>query len=248
MKNSILLILAFLGVLIAHAQKDPGSRYWQDRQTFNAVNPEFRYWQVGFGLGEIPMHGSFKPSLTFGYHINDKFYLGVIYQFRDDIHRGTSSFNAEGTGLTDLTDSRETVGQRFMLQCRYTPVKYAPYISLGVVFNDVDREVMYFGNAEHQIGNNTYNAALTVTQCRPAGWAPAIGLGYQADLKCGLSFNAEWTPGWFVWVPEPDIQIESGTIIEDADMDLFKKQVTKDFQSHVTNLYKVFHFGVSYRF
>lgn len=92
------------------------------------------YWQVGIGLGEILMDGSFKPSITFGYHFSEKIYTGVIYQFKDQISRGASSFNAKSTELDGLLSSSETVSQRFMLQLRYTPVKFGPYLSTRVCF------------------------------------------------------------------------------------------------------------------
>lgn len=221
---------------------------WLNAQTFKETYPDFRYWQVGVGLGELPMGGSFKPSITVGYHFNNKIYLGLIYQFKDNINRGKSSFNADATGLTGLTDSREKVGQRFMLQARYTPIKYAPYISFGVVFNDADTETMQFSQQPHAIGNGVYNTDVTVTQTRKAGWAPAIGLGYQFDFKRGFSINAEWTPGWFNWIAKPKIVVSSSEEIAQDDLDIFKKSMADEYQKHLTNLYKVFHFGVSYRF
>ena len=51
-------------------------------------------WQIGIGFGEIPYQGSFKPSFTFGYHVNEHWYVGVIYQLRDEIQRNEDSFNA----------------------------------------------------------------------------------------------------------------------------------------------------------
>ena len=236
MKTIIITLVTVISISVLNAQE------------LKEANPDFRHWQIGIGFGEIPMAGSFKPSLTFGYHFNEKIYVGAIYQFKDDINRNGSSFNADGTGLSGLTKSHERVGQRFMLQGRYTPVRFAPYISFGVVFNDQDREVMEFAEQDQQIGNNTYHTGLTVTQTRKAGWSPAIGLGYQYDFKFGLSINAEWTPGWFVWVPTPDIQVEAGETIAQEDLDLFKEQTTDEFKSHVTNLYKVFHIGLAYRF
>ena len=76
------------------------------------------YWQVGFGLGELPTGGSFKPSITVGYHFNEKVYAGIIYQLKDEISRGNSSFNAQSTDLEGLTSSSEGVDQRFIFQVR----------------------------------------------------------------------------------------------------------------------------------
>ena len=79
------------------------------------------YWQIGVGLGELPMGGSFKPSISLGYQFNEKLYTGIIYQLPDRISRDKSSFNARSTGLDGLTSSNESVAQRFLFQVRYTP-------------------------------------------------------------------------------------------------------------------------------
>lgn len=252
MKKITFTIIALLWISLVSAQgSNPINnhhRYWLNQSDFQEHYPDFRYWQIGIGLGEIPMHGSFKPSFTVGYHFNDKFYLGIIYQLKDNINRGTSSFNAKDTHLNGLIDSKEKVGPRFMLQGRFTPVKFAPYLSFGIVFNDQDRELMYFEQSDHTIGNNSYETDLIISQTRPAGWAPAIGLGYQFDFKRGFSINAEWTPGWFTKVKTPIIEIESTYPLDEDDIIAFKKETTANYKSHITNLYKVFHFGISYRY
>ncbi|MEM9363170.1 MAG: hypothetical protein AAGA43_11070 [Bacteroidota bacterium] len=86
-------------------------------------------WQIGFGLGELPSGGSFKPSMTIGYHFTDKIYAGLIYQVKDRIERNDSSFNAKSSRLDGLLSSSESVAQRFLTQVRYTPIKYGPYLS-----------------------------------------------------------------------------------------------------------------------
>ncbi|HRX97884.1 MAG TPA: outer membrane beta-barrel protein [Bacteroidales bacterium] len=204
------------------------------------------YWQVGIGLGEIPMDGSFKPSITFGYHFSEKIYTGVIYQFKDQISRGASSFNAKSTGLDGLLSSSETVSQRFMLQLRYTPVKFGPYLSTGFVFNGKDSETMHFDAREREIAGETYTGDIVIQQTRPAGWGLALGIGYQYNFKNGLSANAEWTPAWFQY-PDPSYAFGGSAELTDKSENELVSKMDKGFKSSITNYYKVFHIGVAYR-
>ncbi|MCB0807073.1 MAG: hypothetical protein KDC05_14845 [Bacteroidales bacterium] len=203
-------------------------------------------WQIGIGLGELPMDGSFKPSITFGYHFNEKIYTGIVYQFRDKINRGASSFNAKSTEMEGLISSSETVAQRFMLQFRYTPVKHAPYISTGFVFNGKDTETMHFDAQKRSLGGDLYKGDIVIQQTRPAGWGLALGIGYQYNFKNGISANAEWTPAWFQF-PDPAYSFGgSAELTKKAEAEL-KSRMDKGFKSSVTNYYKIFHIGVAYR-
>lgn len=143
----------------------------------DTTTPINNYWQIGLGLGELPIGGSFKPSITIGYHFNEKIYTGVIYQFRDIISRDQSSFNAKSAELNGLVSSSETVAQRFLLQLRYTPFKNGPYISSGFVFNGKDTETMRFDSRSRHIANENYIGEIAIQQTRPSGWGLAIGLG-----------------------------------------------------------------------
>lgn len=204
------------------------------------------HWQIGLGLGELPMDGSFKPSISLGYYITDQLYAGVIYQLKDKIQRDGSSFNAKSSGLDGLISARETVSQRFLLQMRYTPFQGGPYLSGGVVFNGTDTETMTFDDRRRTHSNTTFDGTLKIQQTRPAGWGLALGLGYQYDFRNGLSAGFEWTPAWGQY-PRPSY-IFSGTadLSDQAILDLQRK-MDKGFKSSVTNMYKVFHLGLAYR-
>ena len=205
------------------------------------------YWQIGIGLGELPVGGSFKPSITIGYQFNDKLYMGVIYQFRDQISRNESSFNAQSTGLEGLKSSSEEVAQRFLLHLRYTPVKKGPYLSGGLVFNGEDSESMWFDGRNRIIDGQEYNGDIQVIQTRPAGWGLALGLGYQYNFRNGFSAGFEWTPAWFQY-PVPTYSFSgSANLSSDSEQNI-REDMTKGFNSSVTNMYKVFHIGVAYRF
>lgn len=205
------------------------------------------YWQVGIGLGELLFDGSFKPSITFGYHFNEKLYAGVIYQFKDKIHRNEKSINARSTGLDGLESSSETVAQRFLIHLGYTPIKNGPYISTGFVFNGTDTETMKFGNMDREIGDKTYNGSIEIEQTRPAGWGFAMGLGYQYHFKNGFSTGFEWTPAWFQYAT-PQYQFAGSSNISESSQALLQNKMDEAFKQSVTNMYKVFHIGISYRF
>lgn len=207
-----------------------------------------RHWQVGIGLGELPIGGSFKPSINFGYHINTKLYVGWIYQFKDKISRDDSSFNADATELNGLTDSSEKVGQRFLLQMRYTPFKKGPYISTGYVFNDTDKETMVFDSRARTINGENYNGSISIDQTRPRGGGFALGIGYQYDFKNGISLNTEWTPAWFTGFAQPKYEFKGDAGLSASTQNYLREKMDEDFRSNVTNLFKVFHFGASYRF
>ncbi len=235
--KSLKLTVPLLALLLAQlaAAQDYNSREFQNQ------------WQIGIGLGELPMDGSFKPSITFGYHLKDKLYAGVIYQFKDKIQRNESSFNAKSSGLDGLLHSSETVSQRFLLHLRYTPFRRGPYLSGGLVFNGEDREIMTFDARSRTLSDETYDGNILIQQSRPAGWGIALGLGYQYDFRNGLSVGFEWTPAWGQY-PEP-FYLFGGTadLSEPALRDLESK-MDEGFGSSVTNMYKVFHLGLAYRF
>ena len=245
--NTLLIAIITLSSISAFGQdKKADRKQLRLEKRANKVYYLKDSWQVGFGLGEIPLGGSFKPSLTFGYHFSDKIYAGVIYQFKDEISRNGTSFNADATGLDGLTKSSETVAQRFLLQARYTPVRYAPYISGGFVYNRRDTETMQFDARERTIGEETFDGTVAIQQSRPAGWGFALGLGYQYDFKCGFSINVEWTPAWFQY-GTPEYNFSGDAALSETAQNQLRNQMTKDFKKSVTNLYKVFHIGVAYR-
>jgi hypothetical protein len=205
------------------------------------------YWQIGIGLGELPMGGSFKPSISFGYHFNDRLYTGIIYQFKDKISRGNSSFNAKSVELDGLISSAEEVSQRFLLQLRYKPINYGPYLSTGFVYNGEDTESMLFDSRDRYISGESYNESIAIKQTRPAGWGFAFGIGYQYDFKNGFSANAEWTPAWLQY-PTPEYVFEGDSELSGQAKSELQKRMDDGFNSSVTNMYKVFHIGVAYNF
>ena len=206
-----------------------------------------KHWQIGFGLGELPTGGSFKPSITVGYHFNDKIYTGVIYQFQDQISRGNSSFNAKSSDLEGLVSSTEDVSQRFLFHLRYTPIKKGPYLSGGFVFNGKDTETMTFVDQLREIAGEPVSGSIEIQQTRPAGWGLALGLGYQFNFNNGFSAGFEWTPAWMQY-PKPSYEFGGTANLSESLVDRLKQKMDDGFKSSVTNMYKVFHIGVAYIF
>jgi hypothetical protein len=206
-----------------------------------------KYWQIGFGLGELPIGGSFKPSISVGYHFNDKIYAGIIYQFRDEIQRNGSSLNARSSGMDGLLNSSEIVAQRFLFQVRYTPVKHGPYVSAGFVYNGKDTETMLFDSRTRELSGVNYDGSIFIQQSRPAGWGFALGLGYQYNFRNGFSTGFEWTPAWGQY-PVPDYVFKGEADLTDETQSELRNKMNDEFKSSVTNMYKVFHIGVAYRF
>lgn len=231
---NITLAIAFIaGHLTAYAQE--------------VASPPTRFWQVGIGLGELPTGGSFKPSITFGYHFNDMLYAGVIYQFKDEISRGASSFNARSTELDGLISSSETVAQRLLLQVRYKPFKKGPYLSGGFVFNGMDTETMRFDDRTRVLNGEECTGTIDIQQTRPAGWGFALGIGYQYDFKNGLSAGFEWTPAWGQY-PKPNYAFSGSADLNGQVLEELQHKMDEGFRSSVTNMYKVFYVGLAYRF
>ncbi|MCB0635473.1 MAG: hypothetical protein KDC54_02590 [Lewinella sp.] len=212
-------------------------------------SPDFTrgYWQIGFGLGELPTGGSFKPSLTFGYHFSDQLYAGIIYQLADEIQRDGDSFNARSTGLDGLRSARETVSRRLLAHVRYTPFRQGPYLSAGFVFNGRDTEVMQFDDRPRTVAGESYAGTIRIEQTRPAGWGLALGLGYQYHFRNGFSAGFEWTPAWGQF-PEPHYVFDGTAELNEAAQAELRHDMDRGFRSSVTNLYKVFHLGLAYRF
>jgi hypothetical protein len=172
------------------------------------------YWQLGFGLGELPTGGSFKPSISIGYHFNDKVYAGIIYQFRDEIRRNESSINAKSSGF---------------------------------VYNGRDTETMLFDSRSRELSGENYEGSIFIQQSRPAGWGFALGLGYQYNFKNGFSTGVEWTPAWGQY-PVPEYVFGGEAHLSDQTQGELQQKMNDEFKSSVTNMYKVFHIGVAYRF
>lgn len=216
-------------------------------QAQSIENPIERYWEIGLGFGEIPMQGSFKPSIRVGFHFNDKLYTGIIYQTKDEIQRNGSSFNAKSTELGGLASAKESVGQRFMLQIRYKPLERGPFISSGFVYNGTDTEYMTFGAQERMIGSQNHNDEIRITSTRPGGWGFALGLGYQYEFYNRWSAEFEWTPAW-LQLPTASYLIESDLKLTEESESMLVRRLHDGFDDSPTNLYKVFHIGFAYKF
>lgn len=230
--KQIIFAVAFLLAMVAKSQD---------------TSPMTNYWQVGFGLGELPTGGSFKPSITLGYHFNEKFYAGIIYQFKDEISRNSASINAKSTELDGLLSASESVAQRFLLQVRYTPIKNGPYLSGGFVFNGKDAETMQFDSRQRLISAEAYDGNIVIEQTRPPGWGWALGLGYQYDFDNGFSAGFEWTPAWGQY-PTPSYVFGGSSYLSTSTEEQIQKKMNDKFTESVTNMYKVFHIGLAYRF
>lgn len=189
---------------------------------------------VGLNLGELPWQGSFKPGVSAGYHFNRFIYAGALYQISDSIQRDKTSFNAKGIGVPGLQTSREDVGQRFLLHTRLRPHRLSPFLSVGLVFNDQDREV------------SRYAGDITVVQTRQRALRPAIGVGYAYTFDFGLQLSTEWA-GWVFEKPTPDVKVSGGNLSA-AEQAAIERRAVNNFKGSITNAYHVFSIGVGYTF
>lgn len=244
MKKSMIAAL-FAAILASatqlHAQSSPTAPGPGDGDWLKNV------WAIEVGFGEIPfLSGSFKPSVSFGYHINQYVYVGWVVQLRDILERGTESFNARNTGLGHITGTREVTGIRSLLGARIRPHRYAPFLSVGILFNGSDREEMRFGDAPRPIGDNIYEGGLTVVQTRPYAIRPALGLGYGVQFKNGFTFSAEMTGAFFLPAPSPDIQITHEGAVSAADKTRLASHMKQEFKANFHNRYHLFNIGAGY--
>lgn len=106
---------------------------------------------------------------------------------------------------------------------------------------------MQFDERIRQIANKNYNGAISIKQIRPAGWGLALGIGYQYNFENGLSAGFEWTPAWGQY-PNPLYGFSGSSMLSTDAKNVVKTKLDKGFNNSVTNMYKVFHFGVAYRF
>ncbi len=205
-------------------------------------------WQVQLGLGELPWRGSFKADIAMGYHIDDRLYVGAMYQIPDRIRRDHGSFNARGIGLEGMTESRERVGQRMLLHVRYTPAPRTPFVSLGMVYNDTDTETTRFDARDRIIGGTRHTGAITVIQQRARGARPAVGAGYQQAWRNGISMSAEWIGAILGSAPEPRIHLQSEGHLAMSEVQSLSSRIREAFIASPFNRYHVFHVGAGYSF
>ena len=133
-----------------------------------------------------------------------------------------------------------------MAHVRYTPIKNGPYLSGGIVYNGQDIETMQFDDRVRVVYNVEYSGNLSIQQSRPAGWGLALGLGYQYHFKNGVSAGFEWTPAWGQY-PTPTYRWDGSSEFTEETINRLTSQMNNAFRKSVTNMYKVFHIGLSYR-
>lgn len=193
-------------------------------------------FELTVGVGEIPiLAGSFKPSISFGYHFNDYVYLGLTVQLRDVLERGSSSFNARSVNLDGLQRTREETGARSFLGIRLRPHRFSPYLAVGAVFNASDTERMTFQGADGDV---------VIVQTRPWGVRPAIGLGFAATLDSGFTFGVEFTGAWPFDPPTPRIEFEGD--LDQAQQEELRSSMTRSFAGNWHNRYHLFRLEVGY--
>jgi hypothetical protein len=202
-------------------------------------------WSIALELGELPMHGSFKPGIAVGYHLDDRAWIGFVFQAADSIHRGDSSFNAGSTALDGLTGSGEHVGRRAYLQARLRPHRWAPYVSVGVVYNARDTETITFDDRVRSLGGATARGPLRVRISRPAGVRPALGAGYGWTSDAGLSAFVEWSGWWMFGAPRPELDI-TGADSSPAFTTSLERRITDHFTGSPFNSYHLFQVGVGW--
>ncbi len=213
-----------------------------------AAPPELdNVFLVGVELGELPWGGSFKPGLSVGYYLNELAYIGAEVQIGDSIRRDSTSFNVQNTGLDGLVQSSEDVAPRGFLGVRLRPHRYAPFATLGMVYNGVDTETMVFDARSRTIGSRDYVGAVTLRQTRPAAFRPAFGLGYSYEFDSGLQLSTAWS-GWLSEAPSVELEIHSDAELSRADEAELREHVADGFGSTITNKYHIFHVGAGYVF
>lgn len=219
----------------------------EQQDSTSASDPLAGTWSVAVGFGEIPfLAGSFKPSVSFGYHFNEYVYLGAIVQLRDVLERGTESFNARNTGLGGIESTREETGVRSMLQARVRPHRYSPYLSVGVLFNGSDTEEMRFDARERTIGGVGHNGNVVMEQTRPWAVRPAIGLGYAYTMEGGLTLSVEMSGAFFMKAPKPEVRVSGDQPLPDESRDALVNEARSGFAGNFHNRYHLFHIGAGY--
>lgn len=210
--------------------------------------PLHEAWLAGVGFGEIPfLAGSFKPSFTLGFHLNEYLFIGGVFQLSDTISRGNDSFNASRTDLGGLTSSREKTGPRAFVGARIRPHRFSPYLSIGGIFNGSDTELMRFDARRRSLGGEVYEGALELELTRPFGLRPAFGLGYSITFDSGLSVNLDFTGAWLFDQPEPEIRIGSsqgslGSELERA----IRARLVEAYEGNFHNRYHLFNISVGW--
>jgi hypothetical protein len=204
-------------------------------------------WSVTVGFGEIPfLAGSFKPSVSLGYHFSDHVWVGGIVQLSDVLERGTESFNAVNSGLGGLESTHEVTGPRAFLGVRLRPHRYSPYLSLGPVFNGTDRETMRFDARPRNIDGHTTEGSLTVVQSRPYGIRPAFGVGYGYTFDTGVVLNLDLVGAFWMSPPEPDIRVESGREISEPALQAIDRRFSTAFRGNFHNRYHLFNISAGW--
>lgn len=239
-------LLRRLGYLLTCYGLVASSAYAQEGRG-HAIEDLTGRWTISVGFGEIPfLSGSFKPSVSLGYHINNYLFLGYTVQLRDVLERGTASFNALDTGLGGVQRTREETGVRSLLAVRMRPHRNSPFISLGLLFNGSDREVMHFDGRKRVIGDHTYQGDLVLEQTRPWAIRPAVGLGYSHTFNTGLSLGIEMAGAFFLPAPEPVTHLIGDPELTNSDATALKQRISSAFKNNFHNRYHLFQMTAGY--
>ncbi len=200
-------------------------------------------WTVALELGELPLHGSFKLGVSAGYQWNEHAWFGLAWQMPDEIRRGGSSFNAEATGLEGLVGTQEEVGQRAYLHARIRPHRYAPHLSVGLVYNARDTEIMRYDDRVRTADGTEASGSVTIRSSRRSAVRPALGAGYAWTSPEGITVFAEWSGWWLRGAPQPEVAITAAGA-DPAFVDEVDRRLREHFTSSVFNTWHIFQMGV----
>ena len=126
----------------------------------------------------------------------------------------------------------------------------AEHLNAWAILNKLlgkDTETMVFDSRLRTLSGEAYHGSIEIQQTRPAGWGLALGIGYQYDFKNALSVGFECPPAWGQY-PTPSYAFGGTANLADQAVIGLQEKMDKGFKSSVTNMYKVFHLGLAYRF
>mgnify|MGYP000641243235 CR=1 FL=1 len=200
---------------------------------------------LGLELGELPVEGSFKLGVNFGYGFSRQHELFISYQIPDQVTRNSDSFNAHSTGLEGLSSSTEVVSKRAQILGIWRGDITPFYLSYGFVYNGQDREQMKFKAMPRQLNYQQLQGPLLITVTRPAGYSPALGLGLSWLIKGGYQLFIQWSGNVFQKAVAPQVQIQSDEI-NTASRQQLESRIKNRFRKKITNVYHVFSLGIRF--
>lgn len=203
----------------------------------------------GLELGEIPIKGSRKFGLSFGYNN-----WSVSWQRADTIQRDDASFNAESLGWDGLIGSSESVGARSQLlkswplwRVKQGSAFWVPYLTTGWVWNGNDTERLRFDGREHDAAGGTLKGPVTVQIRRPSGHGLAVGAGFLWQWASSGQIYCHWTGALLSESPIPDVRAQ-GRHLTSEQAQWIQQRIRRDFSQRITNRYHLFSLGVRFSF